>query len=511
MTRHLPGGSLASCWHWAVYIGRSMGKWHALNLGRPAWRVVWPLLWLGMYMASLAACQTPQPAPTPTATRTPVVPTSTATPTLTPTPTASPTMTPVPTPTTPPDLWLPPDAVEPATCPPGPAELFFLRDHALWICPRGGGMPFVIPQSPAIGGDIVDFQVTADGRVALLLTNGGLLYAFDREANELILVPTVGQLWSPYGTWMALSPSGTDVLYLAWGVQPDRGPTLGVEGSATLMRGSIVDPRAIHRALAYCEGSPDRPCRGFLLSPDGSAVMLGDQLGFWYIPLVAPENKQLVLSDPRIEATLLSWSPDGHWVLLESVDSSRPALTLLRADPPAPGVSPASWYAVPLCIAPCRVGSTWSSDSLLWISWETGSAGCVAHFDLGKVNEDALVPITRPPALCETDAWPLRPWSPDASISRTQPMFVLAFLQSKDEHRAEGLYVLANDNHIEPIALLPDGTSAVLWAPDGNAFLTLDREGHASRMGVLLPPMLFDVANLLGGAHHFVWSVPGEE
>jgi len=244
----------------------------------------WHQTWLVLVVLLLSACQTLQPAPTPTATRTPVVPTSTPTPTLTPTPTATPTMTPSPTPTIPPDLWLPPDAVQPAACPPAPAELLFLRDRELWICAEAGGTPTEVLHDEASLGDIVEFWVASDGRVVLLLTQEGVLYAFDREVGDLTLIPTVGgQLESSYGTWVVPNSEGTDVLYLAWGVQPDRGPAARAEGSATLVQGSFDDPRAPHRAVAYCEGNPERPCRGFWLSPDGTAAVLGDRHGFWYI------------------------------------------------------------------------------------------------------------------------------------------------------------------------------------------------------------------------------------
>jgi len=92
-----------------------------------------------------------------------------------------------------------------------------------------------------------------------------------------------------------------------------------------------------------------------------------------------------------------------------------------------------------------------------------------------------------------------------------QQAFVLAFLQPEGDYRAGGLYALAEDHHIEPIALLPKEASSVLWSLDGNVFLVLDHDGNALRMGVLSPPMLFDVEDLLRGAYHFAWSVPAGE
>jgi len=402
--------------------------------------------------------------------------------------------------------------VQPAACPPAPAELLFLRDRELWVCAEAGGMPTEVLHDEAILRDVVKFWVASGGRVVLLLTQEGALYAFDREVDELTLIPTVGQLESTYGTWVAPSPDGTDVLYLAWGVQPGRGPAAGAEGSATLVQGSFDDPRAPHRAVAYCEGSPERPCRGFWLSPDGTAAVLGDRDGFWYISLAAPEEKRLALSDPDGEVVLLSWSPSGQWVLLAAADENRPALTMFAPDSSVSGTVPAtSWRATPLCITPCRIGATWASDSSLWITWETGLNGCVAHVDPTEMNGDTWVPVEQPPALCNIGAGALRPWAPDTVISRMQPAFVLAFLQPEGDHRAGGLYALAEDHHIEPIALLPKEASSVRWSRDGNVFLVLDHDGNALRMGVLRPPMLFDVEELLRGAHHLTWSVPAGE
>jgi len=224
--------------------------------------------------------------------------------------------------------------------------------------------------------------------------------------------------------------------------------------------------------------------------------VLGDRHGFWYISLAAPEEKRLALSDPDGEVVLLSWSPNGQWVLLAAADENRPALTMFAPDSSASGTVPAtSWRATPLCITPCRIGATWASDSSLWITWETGLNGCVAHVDPTEMNGDTWVPIEQPPALCNIGAGALRPWAPDTAISRTQPAFV----------------ALAEDHHIEPIALLPKEASSVLWSLDGNVFLVLDHDGNALRMGVLSPPMLFDVEDLLRGAYHFAWSVPAGE
>ncbi len=464
--------------------------------------------WLGLLLLAwiAAGCRPTKPLPTPTPTRTPVLPTPTPTSTPTATPTLTPSPTPTPTPTLPPGLLLPPTPRAPERWPALPANLYFLRGGRVWQWLAEGGTATVLPVSPEVGKEaIIRYRVTPDGRYVAYLTEGGDLFLLDQARWRQTRIPTSGQLLGGDGPRFALTAGGRYLIYMAWGVRPTEGR--GYDGlaaplSATSPFGTLLAllthaPRQRQVMLGVCEGSAERPCEDFLLSPDGSQVAFADARGIWRASIVTGTQAVRILAYPRGDRNtvwhLRAWSPDGRWLLVEVHEGRALFLSLLRVETGEMSRMPNT-----LCTEACRVEVHWGERGL-WISRLLRDEGCLYRL---LPDEAGAEPVLR---RCWADVWPLRPFAP-----HTLPDGWVAFAhQGCGEDcpgPAAGCYFLAPDEQLHAMALLPEATGQVLWAGDASAFLYLDAEGRAAYLGTVVPPALWDVRRRLSGAADFVWG-----
>ncbi|OQB01209.1 MAG: hypothetical protein BWY25_01307 [Chloroflexi bacterium ADurb.Bin222] len=152
--------------------------------------------------------------------------------TATPTPEVTPTEVPVlPLPE---HLPLEGRAIQPATWPDLPADLFFLRDGQLWRWPAGGEPEVLVK---VLDSEITDYRVTPDGETVAYLTRAGKLGTVNRKTGDQVRVTLphrlayVGFSLAPNGA--ALSVSDAEGLW--WVALPsgETEPLLGNPESAS--------------------------------------------------------------------------------------------------------------------------------------------------------------------------------------------------------------------------------------------------------------------------------------
>lgn len=464
-----------------------------------------------------ASCQPPQPVATPTATRTPILPTATATPIPTSTPTATPTVTPTPTPTLPPGLIIGGSATDTDVCPQSPADLYFLRNGEPVVCAAEGGPPTALLSPDAITGDaeagepeIGRYDVSQDRRHLTLITSDGQVSVLDRTRAQLTAIPTAGRIIdAARGTYVALLSGGLEMVYLGWGIQTDPGPALATDASGVIFAVDALSPTLRQRTLGTCEGSPERPCAGFLVSPDESLIAVADGEGIWLLDRTSDTSSEGTPSyigvRPEGPLQLHSWSPDGRWLLLTSftIDGDRPpAFVLLSADSDR-----AQIRFEPFCSEPCAADTVWAPSSegpRLWLTWDVNATGCIASVDTIDLEVGA-VPVLPDNRICEAQSVTLQPTSPIAGPAASQLGGLVAFLQASGPGVAAGIYALDTQASLRGVALLPEQPQRVIWSTGGEAFLTLDAGGRALRMGSPPTAMLWNVERLLDGAVDFIW------
>ncbi|MCJ7549096.1 MAG: hypothetical protein MUQ30_05385 [Anaerolineae bacterium] len=454
------------------------------------------------------SCRPTEPVATPPATRTPILPTATLTPIPTSTATATPTNTPTPTPTLPPGLALAPTATRAESCPATTADLFFLREGRVWVCPADGGLPERLPAAEEIADvAVVAFDVLQDGRTIAYVTAKDELWVLDRGLWEHTHVPTSGRLLSENEAHFAFSDDGSTLIYLAWGVQVSSGPMLETERSGVLLSASVLTPKLRQQELATCRASVSHPCQGFLVSPDESQLAYVDGQGVWLLTLPPDEGPRLLATPPAAGVRLHSWSPDGAWLLLETtggVDKDvPPAYALLSAS----AASASLPLMRPMCTTACDSEIVWatSADGIrLWMTWDDGTQGCVGSLDpyaAGAMTQ-SVVPGNR---ICEAQTLALHPSSPMAGPSAVAAGGLVTFYQRAAPGVAAGIYALTSQAELRGVALLPDTQGTVSWSPDGGAFLYTVQNGAASHLGSLHYGVLWDVRDLFTGAHTFIW------
>lgn len=475
--------------------------------------LVWLLL---LAVASLTGCQTPDPAPTPTATRTPILPT--ATPTLTPTATPLPTSTPTPTPTPtlPPELVLPASATVVDTCPPLPTDLYFLREGALWACLAEGRALLGIPVAEqAVGESIRDYRVSSDQRRVAYITDVGELYVLDRASLTHTALPTAGAVIGQGGYHFDITPDGATVVYLGWGVQTGAGPAIQGAGSGALLSISVDTPRQVQQHIGACGGSPEFPCQGFLMSPDGSKLAVLDERGLWRIDRETPDTPRLLAHSARDPGalSLRGWSPDGQSLVIDVSVGDMPALVVLSIEADDITLAPS-----PLCTRACDIGTTWSltgSDKAqMWVTWNTLAQGCYATIPetIAESNPETIRPEN---VTCTAASFALHPRSPLADSPFLPPGTDLAFLQAGGTGLYGGVYALARSTSptdttdFAVVAVIPEDLASqgrLLWSRDGGAFIHELDDGQATLLGVMQPPALWDVSGFLRGATHVTWA-----
>jgi len=468
------------------------------------------LWWFCLIVVTLAlmGCRPTEPAATATPTRTPILPTATPTPIPTSTPTATPTSTPTPTPTLPPGLVLPPTAAQAESCPTTTADLFFLREGRVWVCPAEGGLPEQLPVAEEIAEDaVVAYDVAQDHRYIAYVTAEDGFWVLDRAQWRHTHVPTSGQLFNEKQAHFALSDDGSTLTYLAWGVQVSSGPMLETERSAVLLRASILTPKLRQQELATCRASASHACQGFLTAPDGSQLVFVDGQGVWLLTVTPDEEPRLLATPPATEVRVHSWSSDGAWLLLETtegVDEGTPPAYALLSTSAENESLPA---LQPLCATDCDAEVIWapSADGLrLWMTWDDGTQGCVASLDPYAAGTTTQ-PVAPGNRICEAQTLALHPSSPMAGPSAAAVGGLVTFYQRTAPGVAAGIYALTSLAELRGVALLPDTRGTVAWAPDGEAFLYSAKNGEASCLGSLRYGVLWDVRDLFTGAHTFTW------
>ncbi len=479
-------------------------------------------------VVSLAGCQNVQPVPTPTPTRTPILPTATPTLTPTPTPTLTPSPTPTPSPTLPPSLVIPagvqtlPSAETGELCPALPADLLFIREGSLWVCPAEGGSPQAIPVPPEAG-RITAYQLTPDGRHIAYVTEAGELFVVDRApdhetAAQQTRIPTSGRLIDEHGAHFALTQDGTTLFYLAWGVHPSSGPDLPEPGTGTLLSLAVTDPRGLQQVEALCQGGSGQGCGGFLLSPTEEYAAFVDARGVWSVPIEPAPGSEMALQRSRValEARQLgvagnhtvrlhSWSPDGAWLLLEQ--GSGPTASLLLLSHAAESVALGTVAPSAFCGDDCMMATSWNGDRL-WILWDTGAQGCLQVTETRDLAGPIKLLHPQEP-VCQAGSIPLHPRSPrpfaDSGMN-SDFEDTISFLQPAVPGIWSGLYTYSLSGELTPLVLLPEADGTLVWAPDGEAFLYIDGHQSPAYLGTFPTSALWDVRALLQGAHSFTWG-----
>lgn len=504
-----------------------------------------------LLLLALTGCQPPAPMPTVTPTRTAYAPGVTPTPlpavqptpTLTATPTPTPTSTPTATPTPTPIPTFPPQAQELQGWPALPHDLYFLREGRLWRWPLGGGMPEQLPR-PAGADQVLDYRITPDGRVVVYLASDGKLYALDRASNTTAFLPTAGYLVSQRGPFFDLTPDGRYLVYLAWGIQPDAGPTHsaaevlpGGPEFGTFFALDLTDPRK-EFALGFCavalQQGEVRPCYGFVLSPDGGSVAYADARGLWLatlpyptgrttpagspiptpVPPGVPAPRLLKAHDPSTQPCHLwlprQWSPDGRQLALDVGCEGGTGLAVLDL------VTGQFWQFPDLLTDEAHLTENepvWSGEGL-WVAQRAFSEqqGSLALWQLGA---EGAYQVTRFVSIAASGVlWP------SALVSSSDGWIGFAHQTCVGCPGLEsGLYFWLPDETITLAAPLPPcqveaagcgrpgARGTVAWAADGAAFVYFDPDGQPTLLGPTDGTALWDVRNALQGATHFRWAI----
>ncbi len=448
----------------------------------------------------LFGCQTSEPSPTPTPTRTPILPTATPTLSPTPTPTATATPTLTPTPTLPPGLKLPttPVAPDPDTLPPLPTDLYFLRDGQLWVWLAEGGQFQSIPTANDGTHNILDYRITADKRYIAYVTDNDELYLFDRAQWQHMHIPTSGRLINENKVYFDVTSDSLKLIYAAWGVQLSTGdshPT-NTQDFATFLMIDLENPLQIQNSLGICVSTEDKICQGFDLSAEGEQIIYTDGRGIWLRNLSEPEPRLLLSYEEHTPWEPLSLSADHQWLLLKSSPGNTPTFALLSLES-------ADIFVVPNSGCPnCRIEASWGTEGL-WLSKDNELEGC-----LQKLSPNEADPSLQPTyQLCQAGEWALHPTSP-----YTLPDGWVAFI-----HRgcgtdcpgpAPGIYFLAPDEQMHPIALMPEVQGTLLWGAEGAAFIYFDQNNAPKYIGTTDTNGFWDVHLKLQNAHTFQWDQP---
>ncbi len=401
-----------------------------------------------------------------------------------------------------------------SSCPQLPADLYFLREGMLYACPAEGGAEVVVtPVEWATGHSVRDYRVSASSPRIAIITEAGDLYVMDRGQSLQIHIPTAGRVIGEHGAFFDITPDGQTVIYLAWGVQADAGPVAEGSVSGMLLAISVDDPRQRQVSLGDCGGAEAAPCYGFRLSPDGSKVALMDRQGLWIIDRTAPEPRRLVLSSNDHAFTLRDWSVDGEALVVESSVNGMPAIGVLSTQ-----ASEATLSFSPLCPLPCDIGTAWATTEdgpmELWVTWDTPAQGCYGRIQ-GPTPDRPWSTLLPTDIVCSGPDMPLHPRSPHAEGLSVAIGKDLAFLQASVPGFYSGIYAIirsaggAAASQYAVTALIADDLAAqasLLWTVDGRAFVLQQGSGEAVLLGVLQPPALWDVRDVLDGAATIKWA-----
>lgn len=490
------------------------------------------LIWMSGQFAILAPSRMSSPTPTVSPSRTPIppTPTPTALPTPTPLPSPTPTRMRTPTPTPVPTPVPPPEAVPPQGWLPIPANLYFIREGSLWRWSREGGLEQIVAgpatsgtsggkrASPASGGlpvplGVIDYRITPDERF--------LVYTFVRQdlgryrseiifldlgtRRSLVIPGTTTLTYSqPITPLIDITPNGHYVVYLAWNTRPTTLSSWETSDSGDGRYGTIfaVDTRNPNHEyeLGYC-AARERECGGFALSPDGSGIVFLDGRGIWFSEV--PGGKpRLLVEQPHYNCIWLgrfAWAPHSKSVLTEwvCIEVGESVIIDIRAKA-IKGV-PQTGRHLGFATA------SWSSSGQELLVGRTD----FERGDLMRVSADN--PKDEEILLSGTSIWPTSPRElPDGRIA-----FANQACAAKED-TPWGIYVMEKDGqNLRRTVSLPAPPchgfipywAEILWSPDGSAFLYLFQK-QPLLLGLTDGSALWDVHEVLAGAHDFQWRPP---
>jgi len=396
-------------------------------------------------------------------------------------------------------LVLPPTPVIPEDWPSLPSNLYFLRDGDLniWLAEGEHVSSIPLPNEGA-SGEILKYRVFAGGRSIFYVTTGGALCQFDRAEWSNTLLPTTGRMIHNDQTFFDVTDDASRLVYLAWGVQPTaEHQRISLDSAGTLLAMDLTDPRRQQIELGFCEGNEETPCDGFMMAPDGSALMMSDIQGFHLINLNGGDDRsskraELELPSGSAETDrVLGWSPDSHWFVLAHHTSDGGGLTIIDAQ--APGTPP---LFLPLCDDSCQIRVGWRGAEL-WIALSESERGCLLYHTMGEP-----VPAAPGEIACSAPELELHPT--DLKVLQDG---AIAVLHQGSPSLSSGLYIYQPDaGDLTPIALLSDPLGRMIWAADGSAFVTADAAGALQTLGWIQRGMLLDVRTRLAAATQVQWE-----
>lgn len=416
-------------------------------------------------------------------------------------------------------------------------DLYFIRDGGLWRWSEQGQLELLVapPQQSGAPGNIraryvtgglprpvgvTHYRLSPDGRFIIFsyTRRDGAEYRSEirilvRDTGESLYLPTTAILppSSPMTPDIEIAPDGSLALYLAWGVRPTILSNLVTATEETGGYGTIfaVDLRNPNREyeLGYCAGrrrifwdsEKTLPCRGFVLSPDGARVTFLDGRGIW-VSDFSGNPPRLLAEHPTGFCGIwhsVRWSPDGKYLLAELDCYEGRGLILMEAETGLSRRIPATWRHVGFVTTSLTRG-----NELLVGGIEGLDQGYLERVPLGGQKEEALL-------LSGRDFWPTDPMElPDGRIA-------LANQRCRErEGPAPGIYTVDPDGqNLQFVAPLPDVScqtldfGKILWSPDGRAYLYL-KNGRPLLIGWTDGSALWDVRELLSGAHNFQWRPP---
>lgn len=340
------------------------------------------------------------PSMTPTASP---APTRTRLPTLTPSPRSRHTPTPTP--------YFPAEATVPEDWPPLPADLYFLRDGALWRWPAEGGA-----LQHMAGDSLVAYRVTPDGRRVVYLTAEGRYYLLDEGGPGPQLLPTTGHPLVYYTTLghimnpdlndlleldqFALTSDGRYLVYIAWETASPPGtaaPSTPLPTPAPQVRGTLYAwdlGGGEQTELGPCTdegGMGTTACEGLLLSPDGTQVAYADAVGLWVAQVPSGEPRLLAAhiepgGSPYSRISLPhAWSPDSRWLLVNVAHYEGYHLAVIEIRSgmvqDLPGV---------FCYVTCYAEGEWAGDTLV-----VATIGISETLYLARPSEEGYLTVQR--------------------------------------------------------------------------------------------------------------------
>lgn len=301
-------------------------------------------------------------------------------------------------------------------------------------------------------------------------------------------LPTRFLQFSPDGRWLAYVTSER----LTSGSANGKGrgmnaPALGGWGLSGSVRIVSTDGRSAPIKLGECLVADNvaQPCDGFVWSPDSTQLAWSDARGIW-VAGVGAKARLLQAVDgqmfgaPMMHHVVLSWSPDGQWLLarnhiqagasLALIDvASRQRLTLEQAWMSLWSPQHALWLADDsLVVAAQGDGKINSSPALLW--YRISDANSVDAIAPWRVVSLGLPPANIVFGLAAHDDGNIGfgVTNADASDDRSRGIYRISSTSNTARKRNDLPVFMANYGGVVPATLVwsRDGAAAIYMTPE---------------------------------------------